>query len=219
MDEMGLSSSGIEDVDDLLAAVTTLGGAPLDSSDVRDLTVGDRNALLLGVLATSYERRLSWLLACRSCGEQLDVDIDVADLFDVEPLDDDGALPPFRVPTVADVAAVSGMAPEAARAALLARCVDAALDEETARRVESAMAEADPLADITLSLSCAHCGGLTEASIDPVGEVLARVTDPSDLVEDVHALALAYGWTETDVLALPRSRRHDYLVLVADLAS
>ena len=32
---------------------------------------------------------------------------------------------------------------------------------------------------------------------------------------DIHALARAYGWSESDILALPPRRRQAYLELVA----
>ena len=218
-DEMALATGDAESVLGLLAAISTLDGVTVDAAALSDLTVGDRNALLLGAVAASYVDRLSWLVDCPSCGEQLDVDVELADLLDVVAAHPHDSVPRFRVPTVADLAAVAGLEPTTARDALLERCVEGEVDDAAADRVEAAMAEADPLADITVSLSCAACGACTSADVDPLSELLARVTSRTALMEDVHALALAYGWTEPDVLALPRPRRHDYLVLVADLAS
>ncbi len=148
--------------------------------------------------------------ATRSC-------LEIADLLDVAPDEPDPRLPPFRVPSQADLDAVATLPAPEARTALLDRCVGVPLDEAAADAVEAAMAVTDPLADITLSATCAACGASTAASVDPAAELQARLADPSGLIEDVHALALAYGWTEPDVLALPRPRRHDYLALVADL--
>ncbi len=52
--------------------------------------------------------------------------------------------------------------------------------------------------------------------LDPAAELAARLATPHELLEDVHTLALAYGWTESDVLALPAPRRAEYLTLIAD---
>ncbi len=79
------------------------------------------------------------------------------------------------------------------------------------------MAEADPLADARLALSCPACGRPWEAAFDVVAflwgelDAWARRT-----FAEVHALASAYGWREADVLALSPERRRIYLDLVQE---
>jgi hypothetical protein len=204
-DELALDLDNAWD-EDVLAALWD--GAP------SALSIGDRNALLLGVLAATYGRRLSWQLDCGACGASLDLDVDIVDLLAAQP--EPTALHAFRVPTGADLAAVAGLPLDAARAMLLARCVEGAVDDADA--IENAMAAADPLADITLVISCAACSANASVSVDVAAELRARLSTPAELLEDVHALALTYGWTEPDVLALTRPRRQEYLALIADLA-
>lgn len=214
-DEIGLAPEIPGWENRLLAAVC----AVPDDADLTALSVGDRNALLLGTLAATFGTRLSWVVECAACGASLDADLDIAGLLAARPAEPAAGLPAFRVPTIGDLAAVRDLDPGAARAALLKRCVEGTLDEAAEPEVEEAMAAADPLSEIALALACAACGAGWTAAVDAAAELLARLTTPADLLIDVHALAFAYGWTEPDVLALPRPRRQEYLSLVADLAA
>ena len=77
------------------------------------------------------------------------------------------------------------------------------------------MAEADPLADIQLDLTCPSCERRWRAVFDIVSflwteiEVWAWRT-----LSDVHTLARAYGWSERDILTLSPTRRQFYLEMV-----
>jgi hypothetical protein len=202
----------------LAAATRQPGGTPVSADALRALTVGDRNALLLAVVAVTYGPRLSWVVGCSSCGEPLDAELDARALLAGEPAQPeptDG----WRLPTGADIEAVAGLGDAAtARAALLERCVDALPDRDAAEVavIEAAMAAADPLADVELAVSCVRCDATMGAALDPALELAERLARWPELVVDTHALALAYGWPEPAVLALPRPRRRQYLALLAD---
>lgn len=204
----------------LTTAVEDLGGQPPSPDEVRSLTVGDRCSLLLGVLAGTYGARIDWFVECPACGAELDASIDLEELVRsmiTEAADPVG--PGVRLPTGADLEAVAELASaDEARELLLSRCVESwrALGEAEIAAVESAMAAADPLADLDLLLTCAACAASVPAALDPAAELAARLTSADRLIADVHALALAYGWTEPDVLALPVPRRARYLTLIAD---
>jgi hypothetical protein len=78
------------------------------------------------------------------------------------------------------------------------------------------MAEADPGAWIELALGCPGCGEEWSAPFDIVSFLWAEVEARArELLEEVHALASAYGWGEGEVLALSPERREAYLELVA----
>lgn len=195
----------------LATSVCELGGVRPSPADLRALSVGDRNALLLTLVAVTYGARAEWVIECPSCGEQLDAEVDLEELVgSAAPVQGECTEAGFRLPTCGDLEAVSGLADaDEARRTLLDRCVTSwrALDDESLMAVESAMAEADPLADIDVLLVCATCGTTVSAALDPRAELAARLATPGQLMEDVHALALAYGWTEPEVLALPRDRK------------
>ncbi|MGV9456380.1 hypothetical protein [Streptomyces sp. NPDC003635] len=115
-----------------------------------------------------------------------------------------------------------------ARLRLLAACVvdaerggrpvgAAELPPPVADSVVRAVAEADPFAEIRLCLVCAQCGGSWTAVLDPAHYAWCELAEWGQrLMRDVHVLARAYGWRESDVLALPVSRRAGYLGLVRD---
>ena len=205
----------------LRTAVVALPGAEPDLETLRGLTVGDRNSLLLGVILATYGPRLTWQLDC-SCGESLHVEVDLRELLrraDADSGDAAALLPGARLPTGADLEAVAQAADvDAAWAELVARCAgDLPEGPDGLELVESRMAAADPLADIALRPTCWQCHAVVSLSLDPAVELAARLASWADLLYDVHALARAYGWSEPDVLALPRPRRADYLLLIADV--
>jgi hypothetical protein len=206
----------------VLTAVATVGSEPPALDVARALTVGDRNALILGAIVATYGPTISWTYDCPSCGQALDAEVNLGDLLAAGTRQAPSAglpVPAFRLPTGADLESLAGIAdPETARGELLARCVAeaGALSPEAVAAVEQAMAAADALADITLTARCAECQADVSVPLDPVSELSARLAAPPELLADVHALALSYGWTEPDVLALPRPRRREYLALCAD---
>jgi hypothetical protein len=81
--------------------------------------------------------------------------------------------------------------------------------------VEQRVAALDPGAETLLELSCVECGNTWELGFEP-DEFLWREVAASALrlLRQVHVLARAYGWGESDVLALGPQRREAYLTLV-----
>src|SRR4051812_22660841 len=68
----------------LARCLTRLGPlAPVSAAAVRGLTTGDREALLLQLRRLTFGERMSCLVACPrpDCGEQLDLELSVADLL------------------------------------------------------------------------------------------------------------------------------------------
>ena len=92
--------------------------------------------------------------------------------------------------------------------------------------VEAAMARADPIGDLRLDLTCPACGHNELVALDVAGYVWAEVDAwARRLLEEVHVLASAYGWSEGQIVALgPESapglpgngpRMSDYLTWLA----
>src|SRR6185295_807330 len=97
---------------------------PLTTDEVRDLTVGDREALLLHVRRLTFGERMQCVIRCASaaCGEPMDLELLVRDLLTDAPC---AEVPGFRLPTGADQEAVTPLAmrdPRLAGEMLLARC-------------------------------------------------------------------------------------------------
>jgi hypothetical protein len=77
------------------------------------------------------------------------------------------------------------------------------------------LASADPLAETRLALACPSCHHAWDAGFDIGQFVWAEVEALARRVLwEVHALASAYGWSESITLALSPARRAMYLQLV-----
>jgi hypothetical protein len=122
----------------------------------------------------------------------------------------------FRVPTVADLVAAASCDQPAAE--LSVRCIDAPeLSRALARRLDSALSSLAPSLDDLLGGTCPSCGHKMTMRFDPLAYTLAELRQAfSGIHLEVHALAASYGWPETSILALPRSRRRRYASVIAD---
>jgi hypothetical protein len=88
-------------------------------------------------------------------------------------------------------------------------------DERSLATIAAALGEHDPLVDFNVSCTCPVCTQPVEMAIDLEEMALMRLAVVRrSLLADVHALASAYGWTESEVLALPPERRASYIALI-----
>jgi hypothetical protein len=127
----------------------------------------------------------------------------------------------FRLPTSRDVAhVVAANAPASAATDLLDRCRMPGPEQpewtgELIEAVERSLASADPLAETRLALSCPSCAREWDDALDAGGFLWAEVESRARRVLwEVHTLASAYGWTESESLALSDARRAMYLEIV-----
>lgn len=218
--ERGTREAPVERALTLLAAAR--GGTDEDSAAV---DVGSREVFLAELLESTTGGLVWGRMECESCGEQLDVPVDVAAIARL-PVPEPGALlsttvdgaeVEFRLPTTADLRTLRGLAPGAARDLLLVRCVGegaGAVPEAVAEAIDAAMEHTSPAGAIEIVVGCPNCGTETATALDVSVLLWAEVEAQAvALIGDVHALATAYGWTETDVLALTPERRATYLNL------
>jgi hypothetical protein len=203
--------------------------ALLAPDDGAALPLGELDARLLALRRWAFGPRLDGVARCPSCGADLELSFD-ADEVEAPAPARNGKLSLavedyevwFRLPTSVDVRE-AGRAEtlEAARCVLLERCVTAspvepaALPAHVVERIEDAMAEHDPQADVAFALFCSECGHEWEAAFD-AGRFLWTEVDrwARRVLVDVAALASAFGWTEAQVLRLSPLRREAYLELV-----
>ena len=115
----------------------------------------------------------------------------------------------FRLPTSADLLAVKSAEQ------LLERCSlsgDGQLAEDFVAAVGEKMSDADPMADIHLALNCPNCEYNWEAAFDIVAFLWREISAAARrLLREVHTLASAYGWTESEILGMSPARRRAYL--------
>lgn len=122
----------------------------------------------------------------------------------------------FRLPTIGDLRAAIGTAdPELC---LRQRCVaPAVVSSAVARRISRAMYALAPSLNGPVTARCPACGGEVRLHFDPLTFVLAELRDAvGGLYEQVYTLAAAFGWSERDILLLPRRRRARYAALIRD---
>ena len=209
------------------------GGLVPGDADALDLPVSALAVLLARLWTSSFGGRAECVVRCGACGEDLEVALPVDRLAAVaEPPGTEqvraGTEPlVVRCPTTRDLVAVAAAveADPATRpaGALVARClrtadgrpVDVAdLAPDVLAAVESAAERVAGGAAATVTAGCPACEAPVRVDLDP-GDLLwqrLRALVPT-LLADVADLASAFGWSESDVLALPPGRRSAYLSL------
>ena len=76
-------------------------------------------------------------------------------------------------------------------------------------------AAGDPQADLEVNLTCPACGHRWAALVDVAAFLWTELkAQARRLLREVHTLALAYGWRESDILAMSSRRRQAYLDMV-----
>jgi len=205
-----------------------------DEAALAALPIGARERRLLELRAAAFGPRLTGLVACEACGEQLELALGVDELCAAGAAGDadltlvaDGYALSLRLPDSADLRAAAAAPPDAAASLLLRRCVvraerdGAPADPENlpAALLAAAgdrLADADPLADLRFALTCVGCGHVWQAPFDAAAFVWAELDAwAARMLREVHTLAAAYGWSERDILRLGAARRARYLDMVA----
>ena len=209
-------------------------GTPAD--ELARFSAGRRDALLLALREQTFGSQLVGWVCCPECGEMSEILFDVKDVqcppgeysTEAYSLSVAGHEILLRLPTSLDLIALPGN-PESggAREMLLQRCLLEATrngDVTALRELPSAvvdavvarMAEADPQADVALALSCPACGHRWKTIFDIVCFFWKEIEAwASRVLREVHALASAYGWRETDILAMSPRRRQRYLEMAS----
>lgn len=193
------------------------------------LPIGERDGRLLTLYEWTFGTNLVGLAACPLCQEKLELSFQVDDIrvradqtdsLLVGDLQMNGYEVHFRLPNSEDVTAVH--TPQD----LLQRCITqvsqngqkksvAALPEAVTTAVITHMAQADPQADIQLTLTCPACQHTWQAPFDIITFFWHELhTWAYRILVEVHILASAYGWREADILDMPTWRRQFYLELV-----
>ena len=194
-------------------------------------TIGHRDACLLRLREAIFGPGASSTARCPHCSEALEFTVRTTDLVADPPdrgvryeLVEGGLALKFRLPDSTDLRAIVACPNVvAARRLLRDRCVlevsrdgtenasDALSEQETAQ-LASLVAQCDPLADITLDLTCAVCGQGWSVAFDIASFLWHEINALAKrLLGEVHTLARFYGWSETDILALSPARRNYYL--------
>jgi hypothetical protein len=199
-----------------------------------DMALGRRDAMLLRVFRDIRGPELDALAECPQCCVTLELKLQIDELctgYDErrEPaaafeVDLGTAAVQARCPTTEDLIAVStAPGPAAARRLLVARCVSSVrrdhegspqLSDDEIDRLGDELERIDPLVDVRIEIGCEECSHRWSALLDVPLLVWAQVEGMARrLLRQVDALALRYGWSEAEILAISEARRLAYLDL------
>lgn len=204
--------------------------------ELEALPPGRRDARLLELRRTLFGEVLEGVVECGACGERLELRFRVADVLAPVPepwpgegwVGRDGVRVRFRLPHSGDLLALEAAGAGAGgRHLLLERCVLAAtregdggpvaagdLPDSLASALADAMEEADPQGAVRLATDCPACGQGWSVPFDIVAWLWEELEGwGRGVLQEVHLLARAYGWSESEILALGVSRRRSYLEL------
>lgn len=199
------------------------------------LSLGERDSLLLELRRLTFGEEMSAYAECGACGERLEFSTSCHALLAenaegaraaIPDVVSDGYRVGLRRLDSLDLAAIAGCTDVAqARGALVARCIAEIDGPRGVARAEDlpdgmvaalvdALGQGDPQAEVLLELSCPACGHTWQAQLD-IGRFLwteIRVR-ARRLLGEVHVIARAYGWRESDILAMSERRRTAYVDL------
>ena len=223
--ERGLSEPAFRRVFPVLAAAW-----PRD--ELAALSIGERDRRLLALRESTFGSRLASVANCLHCGEVLEWVFDTSELLMEKPTESDLSVDvesyhvSFRLPNTLDLASISNCADaSSARRRLLESCISSAqhageeiatdaLPVSVTTAIVKRMAEADPQADLEVDLSCPACGEQWQAQFDIESFFWSEIGAWAQrILLEVHKLARAYGWSETEILNLSPWRRQFYLGL------
>lgn len=196
-------------------------------TDLAALPVGVRDRLLLGVRSRLLGDDYPIGVQCPACGERLEF---TATTDELAPPDQPP--PPDRVEVThegwhltarpvssRDLAVLRpGQTRAQARAALAAAVIlstegpGETPPEDVLVKLGEALAVADPMADLEFALACPACRHQWVVAFDITAYFWRELTRMAHrLLDEVHELAAAYGWSQPDILSLSPAARAYYL--------
>ncbi len=187
------------------------------------IPLGDRDRTLLGLWSATFGDAIACVETCPACGARLEFDLAASALAANSDAAEGSRMAVvggrerrLRRLTTADLLAVDGLPRLEARARLAAACADGGppLVPSEVDEVEAWLEAADPMAFVSIGLSCGVCGTGWERPLDVVGLLWAECTARGRrLMQEIASLAAAFGWTEAECLAVPAGRRQAYVEL------
>jgi len=227
LDEEGVAGRGtLEAIRLLDRLLVDEPGTCVRPGSAASLSLPERDLLLAAAWRMAHGPKIAGTLTCGSCRSPFDFDFNLDELVDKVrsatgdlPAQDGVYVLPggcrFRLPTGEDESALVGLAEEDAERALLARCLIEGDPVRDGPEALAAMEQVGSGVDVDIAAECSECGHLHSVRFQIQGYLLGALANEwSDLVEDVHRLAVAYRWSLHEILSLPRSRRRAFVALL-----
>jgi hypothetical protein len=200
---------------------------------VRQLTVGDRIALMLGIRRMAFGDKLNCTLSCPMCKELMSMDLSVSKFLSPsmqEPRSEYSVnvgdfLLKMRPLTGADLESlfVNDIRSSSREKERLARsCIISSdpplpdsLNDDFIAMLSSKLEEVDPQSDIVLNLACPSCRESFQTQFNAEDFVFREIDSRLNLLEtEVHWIAFAYHWSEESILSLSLKSRKRYVDLI-----
>ncbi|HYP06540.1 MAG TPA: hypothetical protein VER03_09965 [Bryobacteraceae bacterium] len=199
---------------------------PESLEHVRELSLGERDWLLLELRRRSIGPRIRGEVRCPHCQATIELDFASRD-FPIENARHVVATLPsgrsvtVRPPTAEDherFAQSGALTPVERFSLAVQRLVDGVapleIGEQDRDAIERALASATP-EGVRLEIDCGVCGKRSSAPFDVCAFIFAEVREHSKtLIDDVHMLARTYHWSESEILRLSLRRRLAYLTRI-----
>ena len=209
--------TGLAPLDQALLLVSSVEDLPAESA--AELAVDERDAKLIAARIAAFGAGVTFFTPCPHCGEGNEADFDLNSIprrqSERIEISIDGRPICLRPPSSRAVAAAAAASDPKILLHACAEGVGPADDPRTLERIEQELASAFPLLNITFDMTCAQCSREFTTRFD-IGAWLWREVEAlaDQAVDTVDRLARAYGWSESDILAMPQSRRALYLARV-----
>jgi hypothetical protein len=171
-------------------------GGPIGVDGARALSAGDREVVLRSIYAATFSDEIEAQVECGAgCGEPVCFELELASLTRIPsaPEHYDRGVPDGR-----------DLEDAAERGALVLACLDGTdCDPDEVARL-------DPNAECEIALTCPACDRTFSAWLDGFELIRQQTSGAGGILAQVDLIASAYGWTEDEILALPRERRLRY---------
>lgn len=206
-------------------------------AELEVMNIGTRDALLLSFRERLFGSNFYGTTRCPQCRASVELGFSVSEVRTDSPK---GLSEPFRLafgdyefkcrlPNSLDLLEVRRERdPDKIARVLFERCLiekrrrgaDVSIESlpaEVTDAIVTEIAQRDPQADICFNLICPDCAHRWEAIFDIVSFAWNEIGAwAARLLRQVHTLALAYGWRETDILSLSPARRQIYLEMLSE---
>jgi len=218
---------------DLDRALTILEAACPEKrkDELTELSIGERDRNLISLREGMFGHTLTGFSTCPQCQERLEIALSTRDILltqttfekQYELVSGDICIK-FRLPNSYDLAAITHCQDiSIARTMLGKRCVQQAIIKGNEVHVDDLpeialealcdqMSKKDPQSELIFDLECPECKYKWQILFDIVKFFWTEINSHAKrLLDDVHTLAYAYGWSEKEILSMSAVRRQYYI--------
>ncbi|WP_282606186.1 hypothetical protein [Pelagibius sp. Alg239-R121] len=223
-----LTASGI-----IAAWETGAGRGPLDraiavlwaaagEADLAALPLAERDRQLLYLRHATFGATLNSVAKCPDCGSQMEIELDVQALAESlaapkrEVFDVEGVQIELRPLNSRDLAAAAYLPETDVTAFIRHQLAGEAVElaPQVLKQIDDLIEEREAAGELNITLSCADCETQWTDQLD-VGAHIWREIEAAALrlLGEVGEIAAAFGWAESEILAMSGVRRSAYLNL------